>query len=304
MSNYAKIWTDIVNDSWFVSLSGLGRSVWIQLIIDAKIGGDTGMVSGRSTDALGTRWGMDGDTVGKFLGNFAEDKKISLSYPHKHCIEINILNYHYHQSVRRPDDKTSKHGIDSQNKGKIPENSLTNKIIPDNTKPDKNIMSGKPDDSLAFEKKVIEWKTKQVHAWYCEVMERDPNQYKLSDARKKKIMSRLQEFKISELWAAITALSWSDWHMGENPKGEKYNDLIENLFKSYEQTDKWLQKYIDTQGDGKEIEEIERNINRTIESKRAGKAEVPKSVQGQPPTDPGTPGVVADSETSTAPSTL
>jgi hypothetical protein len=299
MSSYVKIWTDTRYDAWFLGLDINERSVWLQLLIWAKEQQDHSKIVTKMS-GLGENLGCDLRTARKIVTKLHTDGKIILKEPFKGIIEIEIPKYEYYQRVKDVNSSREKTKLESAGLQKYSKNAdYIDKIREDKIREDKNIMSDKSDDSASFEKRVIEWKTKQVHAWYCEAMERDPNQYKLSDARKKKIMSRLQEFKISELWAAITALSWSDWHMGQNDKQQKYNDLIDNLFKSYEQTDKWLQKYIDTQGDGKEIEEIERNINRTIESKRAGKAEVSKSVQGQPPINAGTTGNVADGKTST-----
>lgn len=107
-SSYPKIWTDIYNDEWFLGLSALQRGLWLQLIITAKMYGDSGLVSGRSRAAIGSLWGCDGKTCGKILGKFRDDGKIELVENNNGTLTIHILNYVYYQR-----DKQSKN-IDSR----------------------------------------------------------------------------------------------------------------------------------------------------------------------------------------------
>ena len=72
------MWTDIFNDDWFLSLSATQRAIWLQLIITAKLYGDTGLVSGRSWSSLGLMWGCDGKTCGKILREFQSQNKIEM----------------------------------------------------------------------------------------------------------------------------------------------------------------------------------------------------------------------------------
>ena len=136
MSSYAKIWTDIFNDEWFLSLSATQRAIWLQLIITAKMYGDTGLVSGRSGGALGSLWGCDGKTCGKILGKFLSDKKVELRKNPTGGMVIRILNYDYWQRLRKPGDKEkSFEGIPNsrENSGKIPSIIRQDKIRQDKT---------------------------------------------------------------------------------------------------------------------------------------------------------------------------
>lgn len=101
----------------------------------------------------------------------------------------------------------------------------------------------------------------RLFALYVQVCERGPG-YSLTNARLAKGMQRFDEclrkavpggvMVCDEHWQiagtmfrdAILELSYSDWHMGRDPKteGRKYNDWIDNLCKSAEQFEKWVAK--------------------------------------------------------------
>lgn len=99
MAGYAKIWTSIFNDPWFLGLSATARGVWLQLLVWAKMVGDTGSVSGRSWAAMGSAWGCDGKTCRKFLRKFRDDGKISFTEDEQSGITIVVANYQYYQKV-------------------------------------------------------------------------------------------------------------------------------------------------------------------------------------------------------------
>jgi hypothetical protein len=106
MSGYPKIWTTIFNDPWFVSLNLTARGVWLQMIVYAKMVGDTGRITARSWAAMGSLWGCDGETSRKILGNFDIDGKINMEISPKgrsHQVDIEILNYHKYQQLTPKD---------------------------------------------------------------------------------------------------------------------------------------------------------------------------------------------------------
>ena len=86
---------------------------------------------------------------------------------------------------------------------------------------------------------------------YCIATERNRLTYRLTPIRRKVALRRLDDcLKLTKgdydkaaalLCVAIDNLARSDWHMGRDPatKGKKYCDWIDNLFKSYEQLEKW-----------------------------------------------------------------
>lgn len=123
MPVYAKIWTEIESDNWFVGLSCLQRGVWLQLIVMAKNRGDTGELSFRSWRAAGESLGLDAgtckktlrffsdpsektasteDTRKKSLRDFSSTSKIILEEVSNGTLRIVIPKYHYYQHLRKP----------------------------------------------------------------------------------------------------------------------------------------------------------------------------------------------------------
>ncbi len=92
MSGYAKMWTDCYDDKWFIKLSVIGRSIFMQLIVLAKLHGDTGRLTYRSWNGLADILGADRATTAKNLRLFAEQKRVRLIEEEK-SISITIVNY-------------------------------------------------------------------------------------------------------------------------------------------------------------------------------------------------------------------
>ena len=118
MAGYAKIWTDIFNDGWFLSLNLTARGAWLQLIVYAKMVGDTGVVTGRSGVSFGSLWGCDGKTARKILGKFLDDGKVTGKFLNNY-IEIEILNYKYWQGLNKNQVMPEKRPV-KENSKKIP----------------------------------------------------------------------------------------------------------------------------------------------------------------------------------------
>ena len=93
-----------------------------------------------------------------------------------------------------------------------------------------------------------------VYGEYCRIMRRSPERYRLTQGRAKKIAARLSEgFTVEALVEAARNMELSDFHMGKNEAGRKYNDLAEHLYKSYEKTEAWVEgrpveKRLETEG--------------------------------------------------------
>lgn len=47
----------------------------------------------------------------------------------------------------------------------------------------------------------------------------------LSDKRKSKISKAIKDYGVKTCLEAISGCAMSDWHMGENPRGKKYDDI-------------------------------------------------------------------------------
>lgn len=101
MAGYAKVWTDIFNDPWFVGLSGLQRGVWLQLIVMAKHRGDSGTVCSRGVSTLSTELSLGRSTVSKILSLFTASSRINIKNNDNGSIEIKLLNYEHWQRVKR-----------------------------------------------------------------------------------------------------------------------------------------------------------------------------------------------------------
>jgi hypothetical protein len=89
---------------------------------------------------------------------------------------------------------------------------------------------------------------KKVYDHYISVMGKNPKTYDLTPSRRKKLETRFHEcvektkdeLKAIELMkVSVDNCADSPFHMGKNENGKKYNDLIDNIFKSYEQMEKW-----------------------------------------------------------------
>lgn len=127
--------------------------------------------------------------------------------------------------------------------------------------------SGKPDpgcpgsglESELFAGVVVESQTRQqdtavreVFAYYLEKTQRNPKTYALTAKRRQKGRGRLMEAlrmaggnlagAVELMKAAVDEISYSDFHMGRNPKteGKSYCEWDEHLFHSTEQFEKWV----------------------------------------------------------------
>lgn len=100
----------MLTDEWFIGLSCTERGFWMQLILIAKAWGDTGLVTVRSRAAMGSASGLDGKSVGKFLGKFREDGKVIVDEQQGKFLTVKIVNYQYWQGFSLKKD--GKNGIE------------------------------------------------------------------------------------------------------------------------------------------------------------------------------------------------
>jgi len=115
MSGYPKIWTSIMNDPWFVELPAIGRSVFLQLIIIAKLVADTGEIYFKSTPTLAAFCGTDRKTLTRWLDKFERDGKIVIGENSRKSLRVKIVNYKKWQTVSSPGEVSRM----SQAQGKI-----------------------------------------------------------------------------------------------------------------------------------------------------------------------------------------
>lgn len=126
MASYAKFWTDMFNEDWFVGLKAIERGVYMQLILHAKLVGDTGRINAANMQHLCSIIGCDsrtGDKIVTKLLHICVLEKVSS----EHGLCFDIHKYKYYQEVRKPSDR--------KNVAKMSQN--CNSIREDKTIPDK-----------------------------------------------------------------------------------------------------------------------------------------------------------------------
>jgi len=83
----------------------------------------------------------------------------------------------------------------------------------------------------------------EVYEHYLQARGLTTDRYRLTPARRQKIRSRLDKFEIPALKAAIDECMASDFHNGTNDQAKVYLDLENNILRSFEQTERWVNKH-------------------------------------------------------------
>jgi hypothetical protein len=100
MGLWVKIWTDLLHDPWFMSLSLAYKGAYLMLIVMAKQQGDTGRIWVKSWVFLTTVWGANRKTVGKIVDYFTQCQKIKNGKNTQGLIWIELCNYEKWQRGR------------------------------------------------------------------------------------------------------------------------------------------------------------------------------------------------------------
>jgi len=133
MSGYAKLWTTMLSDEWFVGLSCNQRGFFMQLILLAKTWGDSGIFTVRSASALGTATGLDGKIARKYVGEMADAGAIKVRGQRGKFLTIELPNYQKWQEFRLR--KGGKNPLaPTQHAGEKSPISIPNHTIPNHTK--------------------------------------------------------------------------------------------------------------------------------------------------------------------------
>ena len=122
MSGYPKIWTSIMNDPWFVELPAIGRSLFLQLIIIAKLVADTGEIYFKSTPTLAAFCGTDRKTLTRWLDKFERDGKIVIGENSRKSLRLEIVNYNKWQTVSSPREASKMSQSQGKNTSSLPAN--------------------------------------------------------------------------------------------------------------------------------------------------------------------------------------
>ena len=193
MASYPKIWTSILDEPWFIDLSINQRGMILQLILDAKVQQDTGVVCYKSVSHLAHRLGADRSCVGRALLRFQQENILRLVDKSTTHITIEVCKYKKYQDlvkwvVRENQQETKNEPVDKPhpiNQTEI--NQIEYNIIPPSAKP--------ISDKKAQEKKELEEDVKVIFNFYLETMKLTDNSYLLTKSRKQKIIARYKEFE-------------------------------------------------------------------------------------------------------------
>jgi hypothetical protein len=77
IDRYAKVWCSIFSDTKFLSFSLAERGAWLQLIVWAKMTGDTGIITFRSWRNLAEILGCDKNTATRIILKFADESLLN-----------------------------------------------------------------------------------------------------------------------------------------------------------------------------------------------------------------------------------
>ncbi len=100
MAGYPKIWTTILDEPWFICLSGLQRGVFLQLLLEAKRQGDDGYLSYRSYAGCGQRVGVDRGSLSNTLRVFQHEGIIEVVEKTPKILRLHIPKYKKYQGLK------------------------------------------------------------------------------------------------------------------------------------------------------------------------------------------------------------
>lgn len=199
--NYAKVWTDIFNDEWFVGLTGLQRSIWLQLIVLCKQRGDTGHVVVASWSALGHELGIDRGTLRRFCTDSSHSEKIITDQSNPKNIRITLPEYEHWQGVTVKERAPIRYDVAGKNRTDLPPKKDTR---PNQTRPNQTNLSPNGDSTVSENKQIILYHAEKYKAEYGE----EPHIVWGRDAASAKRL--LEQHTIEQIRNKIDALFESD----------------------------------------------------------------------------------------------
>lgn len=147
--NYVKIWTTILHDEKFLSLTGNQRGVYFQLIMECKCQSDSGHVYFRSYAQAGHTFGAEESTVRRVLGVLQAKSLIEMDRDKYGTIHIHLPKYLYWQRVK-PQEVIDDKRQNPPKSGKAQAKSLSTR--PDQTRPDHICQNDKKEGELEPQK--------------------------------------------------------------------------------------------------------------------------------------------------------
>ena len=214
MISYAKIWTTIFNDSWFLSLNCQQRGLWLQIIVYAKSQGDVSRFFYRSCTAFAQLMGMDRSVMAHSLRKYQLEGRLYIVLEKGKPLEIDILNYSYWQGLK--DDKAWR-----KNSNNVDDISSTNNNKNNNKNINNNIYSS--DVSNIPYKEIIE------HLNLCA-----KTNYKYRSKKTQSLIkARWNEGYRFEDFKYVHSVKMEQWMNSDMEKYMRPETLYSNKFESY-----------------------------------------------------------------------
>lgn len=175
------------------------------------------VVTGR--DKIAKHIGGNSSTIYKALKRLEKAKMVTVSVTGRKST-IYICNWVYYQ-----------HGGNSSSNRKVTEREQNGNTLNKNKIKNKDIL---PKGNVETLKGV-----QQLYELFIKLWDKNPNQYTLTPARKKKLATRIKQNGLEQVKQAIEATAQSDWHMGDNDRG--WIADLDFIIRSQEQVEKLSQ---------------------------------------------------------------
>jgi hypothetical protein len=204
-SGYVKIWKDTMQDSWFLSLNGLARGVWLQLILLAKCNGDTGGIFVTKMSHFAQLLQIDRRTLGRIVTKMQDDGKIILTKEVNETIHIFIPKYEYWQRNKKH-NTTEKVGKDEQKCQDLPQNRPTKPNQTNTATPTRGSSveeEGEKNPTLGVSGSLPEEKTKYKTCW--------KNDFYLRKGKEILIGPESCICPECSKWRSKNNIEWKDW---------------------------------------------------------------------------------------------
>lgn len=98
-----------------------------------------------------------------------------------------------------------------------------------------------PDDSIQAETSSSVQVSEIFDYWISQIRPGSRRKPVLSEKRRKLIEKALRQYGADGCYLAIDGCKASEWHMGENPQGVKYND-IELIFRNERNIERFMER--------------------------------------------------------------
>lgn len=193
------------------------------------------------------KWGRQ--RIDTFLKRLQKSKTLSIHKVRHRYTLITVCNYDSYQDEENenmtPPSHRADHRHDTAMTRGIPgqKNDKECKERKERKEPLMSNPSDVDDTRVETKSQLINKEVQEIYDFYIEQSGRNPNQYRLTDKRKRHIRARLKEFTKTQISFAIQGMLKNDFMQGDNENGTKYLDL-DIVVRSTEQCEKWSNKFL------------------------------------------------------------